>query len=203
MRLVPTAAVLAVIALALAGCGGGGSGGAGSSQAKIDWNLAQRHDVAAVHWPAGTRDLDATELKPVDSVRIALPGGRSFEAAGNVAAVFLHREGERVDEITIDSVPMSTDDAYKLASKWAREWNLDTRRLDEWHAERVAQRKRGKEDKSSTAEAANNKEFVGGQDDPNPSVEVQYSFRDDKPSIVALDFFWPRPKSGENGTPQT
>lgn len=199
----PAAVVLAAIALAGCGGSGGGGGGGGSSHLKIDWNLAQTHDVATVQWPEGTRDLDATELKPVDSVRIALPGGRSFEAAGNIAAVYLHREGERVNEITINSVPMTTDDAYKLASKWAREWNLDTRRLDEWHAERVAQRKRGNEDKTSTAEAGNNKEFVGGKNGPNPSVEIQYSFRDDKPSIVALDFFWPRPKGGENGTPQT
>src|SRR5215467_12895327 len=209
-RLVPPAAVAVLAAIVLAGCGGGGggsgTGGGGSSQMRIDWNLSQAHDMAAVQWPQNASDLDAAELKPVDSVRIALPGGRVFDAKDGVKAVFLHREGERVDEITINSAPMTTDQAYKLALAWTKEWNLDSRDIEAWYAKRTEQRKQGDEDKTSTAQAGNNKEFVGGSGGPNPSVELQYSFMDDKPSIVALDFFWPRPTGSggtENGTPDT
>lgn len=103
--------------------------------------------------------------------------------------------------------------AHKLASMagsdhaalnaWTKEWNIDPRDIEAWYAKRTEQRKQGDEDKTSTAQAGNNKEFVGGKGGPNPSVELQYSFVDDKPSIVALDFFWPRPSGTENGTPAT
>src|SRR5215470_8202340 len=83
-RLLSSAAVAVLAAIVVAGCGGGGSGsgtgGSGSSQMNIDWNLSQAHDMAAVQWPQNASDLDAAELKPVDSVRIELPGGKVFDA---------------------------------------------------------------------------------------------------------------------------
>lgn len=153
--------------------------------------------------PHDASDLDAAELKPIDSARITLPGGRVFDAKDGLQAIFLHREGDRVNEITINSSPLTTDQAYKLARAWTKEWNLDPSDIEAWYAKRTEQRKQGDEDKVTTAKAANNKEFVGGRGGPNPSVELQCSFMGDEPAIVALDFFWPGASGTENGIPET
>jgi hypothetical protein len=173
-------AALLALTLGLAACGGGdgsGSAGGGGQVRKIDWDLSRSHTVKDVDFEPP--DVTATELKPVESVRITLPGGKVFSANGGVVHdVSLERDGERLTTVQIDSQPQSADDAYKLAVEWAKAWGVPTKALDAWHAAG---------DPKQKAEAFPK---AGGRP-PLPTVQIRYSFQDQRPSLASLQFSWP------------
>jgi len=111
--------------------------------------------------------LDAHEIQPVSSVRIVLPEGRVFEAGNEVHDVNLFREGNEVRDIEIDYEPATTEDAYRRAISLATEWGLRRARLDEWIAERRAQRARGEENTSSRGLASPPGRSPSGRTDPS------------------------------------
>jgi hypothetical protein len=154
----------------------------------IDWDLSQSHTRADVEWPRP--ELDAAQITDVGEVSIALPEGRSFSSRDEVRAVGLESRGDQVTTVQLDSDPLSTDDAYELAKRWAREWGLPQRPLDDWYRERRAGRERGDEDVTTTAESLDNSQRIG-RDGPTPSLQILYSFREnERPSFVSLQFFW-------------
>jgi hypothetical protein len=174
-----------VLAVALtAGCSSGGGGG----DEMIDWDLSDSHTTADVDWPKPGQS--AVQVEPVDSVRIRLPAGRAFEASDGVRAVGLERKGDEVTTVQLDSEPQSTDDAYQLALRWAKEWDLPRRPLDDWYRDRRAGRERGQEDLTSTALATAGPDERIGESGPVPSIRILHSFMDDRPSLVSLRFFW-------------
>ena len=175
------ARLLAVVLLGLAACGG-----EGKAQV-IDWDLSASHTAADVGWP---NDLDSHSIEPVSSVRIALPEGRVFRAGSAVSDVTLDREGDEVRVIQVDYEPATTEDAYRRALALAKEWGLDRTKLDEWIAQRRAQRAKGQENTSSRGLATRAGRTIG-PGGPQVGVETRYSFDDAKPVIVDLTFHWP------------
>ena len=168
------AAVLVGAALA-AGCGGGGDA------AVIDWDLTRSHTTADVDWPKP--ELDSTVIEPVESVRIRFPGGKTFASDGDVVHdVTLARESaqaEQVDYIQIDSHPRTSEDAYRLAVRWAEEWGLPREPLDDWS--------KGGQAGGALTTATRAEAGPGGV---IPAVEIRNSFEDERPSLVSLQFSW-------------
>ena len=115
-----------------------------------------------------------------------------FRGGDDVLAVKLSREGDEVRQVQIDYKPATTEDAYRRAVSLAEEWGLRRDRLDEWIAERRAQRARGEENTSSRGLASAPGRVTIGPDGPLVGIETRYSFDDSKPVIVALAFYWPR-----------
>ena len=177
------------VAVTLGGCAG--AGGGFPRRVGIDWDLSRRHTMADVHWPASAADLDAHEARPTGPVHIRLPGRRRFDAAHGIRRVDVSREGEVVDDVSVFSAPLEIDDGYRLALAWARRYGLPRAGLDEWR-ERV----RGEKPPDlSAGQSIDNRRFLapGG---PVPSVEVRTSFDVDRPVVVSVEFFWPRPRPG-------
>ncbi|MGH8908569.1 MAG: hypothetical protein ACRD0K_19245 [Egibacteraceae bacterium] len=154
---------------------------------KILWDLSESHTMRDVNWP---NNLDAVELRPIASVEIDLPQGRAFHADDDIRAMYLNREGDEVRSILVKFEKATTEAAYERAVALAREWDLQTNQLDSWFAERKAQRAAGDEDLMSTTLATNpDAQLTPGV--PDVSLEILYSFDDELPSYVAVEFFWP------------
>jgi hypothetical protein len=188
----PGASLLAA-ALLLSACGGR-AGGQGNP-VTIDWDLSGSHTVDDVDWPRP--DLSAVQLTPVESVRIRFPGSKIFQAGEEVHDVTVGRElvsedgmSDQVANIQVDFHPLATDEAYLLATRLAREWRLPRDPLDDWHQARVDGRESGQEDLTSTTHTVDPKQFLEPQG-PQPFLQIRYSFNDQRPSIVSLQFSWP------------
>lgn len=155
----------------------------------INWDLSDSHTLADVTWPRP--DLELTEIRPIRSVAIRFPGGRVFKAGDELHDISMEREGPTVTYIQIDSHPRSTEETYRLASAWASDWGLPQEPLDRWHQARIAGRKRGNENIRSTTltTEAGRRIAPGG---PVPSVQIRYSFNQERPSLVSLQFYWGR-----------
>ncbi len=159
--------------LFLAGCGSDDR-----TAMKLDWDLSQSHTMRDVDWPDPS--IDATELRPIASVRIRFSGGRELHETGAIRRVAIDRESERVSDVSLFSKPATVDDAYSLALRWCKEWRLPTKTIDDWHAAGG---------KTFNMEAYDPKAKLG-PNDPSVSVTVLYSFEDDRPVIMSLSFFW-------------
>jgi hypothetical protein len=164
------------------------AGGCGDEGTMIDWDLSDSHTTADVHWPKP--DLNAVEVKAADSLRIRLPEGRVLSENGVVDHVNMGRDGKLVTSIHVDSKPRSTDDAYELAKRWAKDWGLPAQPIESWHEQRVAGRKRGDEDVLTTTSTGAKPGSTIGKDGPQPSLQIRHSFEDDRPSLVSLQFNW-------------
>jgi hypothetical protein len=178
-----------VLALAVTACGGGddkpGSGGGGGGKAlTLDWDLSGSHTMDDVHWPAGDRDIDAVNLRPIASLRFTFPGGHVFRETGkDVLRVGPFRKGRTVEEITLVSHPETVDGAYALSTRWARELGIPTKPLERWHDA-------GGTARNVVAYDTHNTRL--GDGGPVPSLKLIASFDDAKPVSVTLSFFWPR-----------
>jgi hypothetical protein len=168
----------ACLTLALTGCGG--SEDSGEDEAMIDWDLSSSHTVDDVDWPKPGQS--AVEISPVESVRIALPEGRSFAAdAGVVHDVTLDRRDRLVRNVQIDSKPRSRADAHELAVSWAEDWGLSREPLDRW---------RDGASRTPVITSARREERIGDSG-PVPALEIRNSFVDEQPALVSLQFYWP------------
>jgi hypothetical protein len=146
----------------------------------IDWNLSRSHTVDDVEWPKP--ELSAVEISPVDSVRIRLPGGRSFASDGDVVHdITLDRRERIVREVQIDSHPRRADEAHELAVRWAGDWGLSREPLDRW---------REGDAKTPVITSLRREERLG-EDGPLPTVEIRRSFIEELPALVSLEFYWP------------
>lgn len=155
--------------------------------AVIDWDLSDSHTAEDVGWP---NELSMTEFSPVASVRIRLPGDRMFQAGDEVHDVTLEREGDLVTLVQVDFEPQTAEDAYERAVILAEEWGLRRAGLDKWFRQRMAGRAAGHEDVTSTSLATAPAGQRLGPEGPSVSAEIRYSFNDERPSLVSLQFFW-------------
>ena len=169
----------ACAAIALTGCGGS-EPASGDDDAMIDWDLSRSHTVDDVDWPKP--DLSAVEISPVEAVRIELPEGRTFEAeSGVVHDVTMDRRDRVVRNVQIDSHPLSATDAHELAVRWAEQWGLSREPLDRW---------RDGETKTPVITSARPEDRIG-ESGPVPALEIRNSFRDERPALVSIQFYWP------------
>ena len=172
-------ALAASVMLALAACGGSDPG-SDDDATMIDWDLTDSHTVDDVDWPKP--DLSAVEIAPVSSVKIALPEGRAFSEDGElVHDVTLDRREDVVRNLQIDSHPRSREEAHQLAVRWAGDWGLSREPLDEW---------RDGDTKTPVITSSPIEQRLG-ETGPLPTVEIRNSFRDDRPAMVSLQFYWP------------
>jgi hypothetical protein len=161
----------------------GGCGGSGDDEGKmIDWNLSQSHNVEDVDW--AKPDQTAVQIESPDSVRIRFPGGQSFAGNGDVGAVGLERQGDKVTTVQVDSAPMTADEAYETALRWTRRWGLPKAPIEAWNEHRRSSAG------IQTAEAIPDPGTTVGPGGPEPSLKLLNSFNDDRPVIVSLRFFW-------------
>jgi hypothetical protein len=145
----------------------------------LDWDLSASHTIDDVAWPDAS--LTAHEWRPA-SVRIRFSGNRMVDEDGTIRRLAGVREGNGVTDIRLYSHPLTAEDAYRLASRWCREWSLPADAIDRWHDEG---------DKTFLATAYNPKEKLG-PNRPEPSVRILSSYLDDKPVVVSLQFAWVR-----------
>jgi hypothetical protein len=170
-----TAALCCAMLAAVPGCGDDDSSSDGGGMT-IDWDLSASHTIEDVNWPRD--DLSAVVLDPVDSVSIRLPEGRRFEGDGElVHDVSLERRGRTVQTVQIDSHPTPDDDVYRLAVRWAEEWDLPTEPLAAW-----------REDGDSTVQTSVSESGRIGPKGPVPTVQIRPA---DDGGRASLQFFWP------------
>jgi hypothetical protein len=151
----------------------------------IDWDLRQRPALDDVDWPKP--DVTSVELKPVESVRIALPAGKTFAAKDGIDAVYLDRDGKLVTSVAVHSKSLDTDGAFKLARDWASEFGLPIEPLEQWRRGRQS----GELDATAkTLTKGKPGATIGGGDGPSPSVQIGSSTNEQRPSYVALQLYW-------------
>lgn len=150
---------------------------------KVDWDLSQRSDTAAVHWPKP--DLDAVEVKPEGDVRIRFPGNRELTApGGTIGGIFMRRQGQTVQELSVNGVPQTRAAGYERALEWARQWKLPTKPLEDWYRQ-YAHAPPSQPPNTETSKPAEKDGF-------GPAVSILYSFNDEKPVIPEITFALPR-----------
>ena len=168
----------AALALGLIGCGDS------EKPAKmIDWDLSKQPTMEDVDWPKPSDSV--VSIEPVESVDLRLPEDESFQAKGDLKRVFLERKAKDVTLVAVHTQPKTVEDAYKTASTWASHFDLPTKPLRDWEQKR----KSGEADKIATAVSAEPDRTIG-KDGPSPSVEIKYSFDEERPSFVILELFW-------------
>ena len=174
-------AVLAVGVATILACGEGDE-----NPMAINWDLASSHTIEDIGFDRSD-DTDHYSIDAVESARVELPGDLVFEA-DDVGDIRISRIGDQVDEINIVLEPLTAEDAYERASALAEQAGLDQARLDDW-LEQIRSARKADEREASVGQAL-------ATDDPegsagfHPSVEIQYSFDDDKPWLVFFTMFW-------------
>ncbi len=101
----------------------------------------------------------------------------------------MDKHGDQVDYIQVDLADRSTEDAYRVALRYAEQFGLDRKGLDLWYRKRLEGRRSGREELLDRAQAGG---FEGrlGADGPEPIVQINYSADDARPSIVSIQFDW-------------
>ncbi|HEX6357351.1 hypothetical protein [Actinophytocola sp.] len=140
------------------------------------WDLSRDHTIARVDWPD---DLTAHSVDgPVRAV-ITLPGGRTFD--DQVARVLCRRDADTLTGLDLFFPPESAADARQRVTRLARQWDIQTGRLDTW----LTNQPNIKAPATTTALDATP---IGGA---LPSIELVSSFDEALPAIVTLTFTWP------------
>lgn len=160
-----------------------------SEPRELVWDLSQGHTTDRVEWP---NELSAFAFEDGALVRLTLPEGRVYEE--RVDKVAGRRVGATIVDLTLIYPAMSTEDAYKLARRLGREWEMDLTNIDRWYERRMAQRRAGDEDLSDTAFTGTPHSDPIGAGGPRPAIEVLNSFNDERPVRVNLVFVWPTPE---------
>jgi hypothetical protein len=178
------ASVAGCVTLALAACGDSEES---TGRSMIDWNLAEPPTTASVDWPKP--DQSVVSLEPVEEVRLRLPDGSTFEADHDLKRVFLEREDDSVTLVAVYSDSLGVDAGYRLASDWAERFELPTAPLERWRDE-VTSGKEPAERNNRALTSATIDDRIG-EDGPVPSVNILYSFDEEKPATVTVELFWP------------
>lgn len=158
----------------------------------MDWDLSNTHRPSDIGWDG---DNEAGSFDSVSSLRITLPEGRVFEAGDDVREVIFSRDGDELDDLQVTFEEQTAEEAYERASQLVRDWGLDGENIDKWFAE--ARGKAGDEasevDDSGAFATVFGPPGAGqlGPGGPEVTVEVRYSFDDDRPWVVAYDLGWP------------
>ncbi len=154
----------------------------------LDWDLSSGHTTWDVKWPT---DSTAFSLEGGVRIKVRLPENKILEA--NVRTVMCRREGEVIRSMDLFYAAATTDEAYRLAMRLGREWDIDMIKIEEWYQRRLGQRRQGAEDPSDTAfSGTSHSRPLGGPGGPAPYIEVLNSFGKDRPVRVNLGFIWTR-----------
>lgn len=152
----------------------------------IDWDLASSHTITDVGFDRA-EDVDHWQIEPVESVRIALPGGKVFEA-DDVHDLRLDRTGDVVNEINVVLEERTAEEAHERAAAINDSLEIGGGNLDEWLADVLEARAEG--DESSAGPATSALTSQNSEGPFFPSVEIQYSFDGDTPWLVFFTMFW-------------
>lgn len=152
----------------------------------IDWDLSTTHTRQDIGKEAGS-DAPAYQFRSVASVRIALPGERVFEA-DDVQDIRINAEGADVKDIGVVLHPRTAEEAHARASGLAEEWSLRHEGIDDWLEEIQAARKEDGDEAGVGSALATDR--VPGPTPFAPSVEILYSFDDERPWVVMFDMYW-------------
>ncbi|MGH9022083.1 MAG: hypothetical protein ACRDV9_03140 [Acidimicrobiia bacterium] len=175
--------VLGGLALALTlslSCGGGGD------PVTIDWDLSESHTKADIGEEPDPK-TKSYGLRSVESLRVALPGDRVF-AADDVQDIRIVAGEENLETIFVVLDPRTAEEAHERATAIAEKWDLSRRNLDRWREDVQAARASGEREADVGGALA-----TDGVVEPvpfSPSVEIQYSFDDEKPWVVAFHMYW-------------
>lgn len=180
MRLLVAPALL--LLLGLTACG--------KDPAAVRIDVSQSHTPRDVGWPEP--DFEDVQIQPVASVRIKLPRGVVFAPDVPINDVIMNRDGEYVEIVQVFAEKSSASAAHALATRWAKQFDLSTRGLDEWYESR----RRGG-DPLERAQAGGF-DRLGGKDGPIPIVRIEYSADDALPSVATFELQWvpPDPADG-------
>jgi len=197
---VVTVGLAALACLAVAGCGGEEE--AEQRAMRIDWDLSAEHTLDQVAWPREDLDITTTSVEPLESVRIALPGGQVLRMDDHAKRVILYRPLEgagpvpqpegTVSNVQVYGEPMTADDAYRRALAYVEQFDLPRPILENWRE----RRKRGVDpvtDRTGIGTADHRQ--LGGGGGPIPFVEMLYSFNDERPWAVMVQVSWPPPRA--------
>ena len=179
------AAVAGCVTLVLAACGDSEEGTSGRTM--IDWNLSDPPTTESVDWPKP--DQSVVSLEPVEEVRLRLPDGSTFKADSDREARLPRARGRRRDMVSVYSDALDVDAGYRLASDWAKRFKLPTAPLDRWRDEVTGGK--GPAERDNRALTSATIEDRIGEDGPVPSVNILYSFDEEKPATVTVELFWP------------
>lgn len=131
--------------------------------------------------------------EPVASFRLRLPEGREFVAKTKLRRVIVEAFEAHLDKVQligVNSQDMTTEEAHRVAVRYAEEFGLDRRPLDRWLRLRLAQRRAGREELLERAGAGDLSTPPIGRDGPVPAVEINYTADDHLPSYVSVQFDW-------------
>lgn len=175
------AAFALVVLTSTLACGGGGG-----DPVTIDWDLSASHtkqDIGEEPDP----DTNHYGIRSVESIRVALPGDRVFEA-GDVQDIRIDAPDDEVETISVVLNPRTAEEAHERAVALAEKWDLSRDNLDDW----LAEIRSGREEGGREADVGSALAVDGGIDPVPfaPSVEIRYSFDDDKPWVVSFEMFW-------------
>jgi len=168
---------------------------------RIDWDLSEGHTLDEVTWQKENLDLYTTELKPVGSVRIRLPGDQTLEMReGLSGSIGLYRrsqgpeplpgrEGRILETVEFYTEPLTVDDAYGRALAYAKQFDLPRGPLDGWRQ----RREEGAEAPTDRTSTTILDRKLGGKGGPIPNVELLYSPNEERPWVVMVQLYWPPP----------
>ncbi len=91
--------------------------------------------------------------------------------------------------VAVYSDSLGVDAGYRLASDWAERFELPTAPLERWRDE-VTSGKEPAERNNRALTSATIDDRIG-EDGPVPSVNILYSFDEEKPATVTVELFWP------------
>jgi hypothetical protein len=155
---------------------------------ELDWDLSRGHTTRDVKWPT---DTTAFALEGGVRVKLRLPENKVLE--DQVRTVMSRREEEVIRSLDLSYAATTTDEAYQLAMRLGREWEIDMHNIEAWYQRRLGQRRQGTEDPSDTAfTGTSHSRPLGGPGGPAPYIEVHNSFNKDRPVRVNLGFIWTR-----------
>jgi hypothetical protein len=147
---------------------------------KISWDLSKSHSTADVGWgaePGRTSwHIDHYPKGPID-LSLTLPRGISF--TGVVSKMYLTREGDTVEQITFSTDWMTTEEAYRYADRYIKEWGLLRGKLDQWL---VQARQLGHEGEIFVTQ--------GRTEDISLILKIRRSYDRKKPWVVIITILW-------------
>lgn len=171
-----------VLLVSFPACGGGGD------PVTLNWDLSASHtkeDIGEEPDP----ETNHYGIRSVESIRVALPGDRIFEA-DDVQDIRISAEGDDVEEIGVVLHPRTAEDAHARAVALAGQWDLRREGLDEWLQQVRSVREQDEDQDEASVGQALATDKVPGVAAFAPSVEIRYSFDDEKPWVVAFNMYW-------------
>lgn len=145
------------------------------AQAKtITWDFSQTHTIAQLDGPpngnvyAYEGDID---------LNLRLPGNRTF--GGRAKLVACRTEGDQITDLTLNTAPLNTQEAYALGTRLIEGWGFDRGNFGDWYANNDKYLSEGK--------------FYStylNTTDPSLGLEIRPSLDNTSPWFITLKVSW-------------